>query len=48
MVEAFLLNCLQSNFLIGRIRLSSQLTEPQKVELIREIRMITRKDCFIL
>lgn len=48
MVEVFLLNCLQANFLIGRVQLSTTLNEPQKVELIREIRMITRKDCSIL
>lgn len=48
MVEAFLLTCLQANFIIGRIRLSTSLAEHQKAELIREIRMITRKDCFIL
>jgi len=48
MAEAFLLTCLQANFIIGRIRLHSELSEPQKQELIREVRMITRKDCFIL
>jgi hypothetical protein len=45
MVEAFLLNCLQSNFIISRIRFYEGLTPEQKVELIREVRMVTRKDC---
>ena len=47
MAEAFLLTCLQANFIIGRIRLHSALNDAQKQELVREVRMITRKECFI-
>lgn len=47
MVEAFLLTCLQANFLVSRIRLHSMLTSEQKVQLIREVRMVTRKECAI-
>ena len=45
MVEAFLLTCLQANFIVGRIRVHSNLTEAQKTELEREIRIVTKKDC---
>ena len=45
MVEAFLLTCLQANFIIGRVRVHPNLTEVQKTELEREIRIVTKNDC---
>ena len=45
MVEAFLLTCLQANFIIGRVRMHPNLTQAQKAELEREIRIVTKKDC---
>ena len=45
MIEAVLLTCFQANIIITRIKVDSTLTEPQKVELIREVRILTRKDC---
>ena len=45
MVEAFLLSCLQANFIVGRIRMHPRLTQEQKTELEREIRIVTKKEC---
>lgn len=45
MVEAFLLTCIQANFIITRIKVHPSLSDLQKTELIREVRLVTRKDC---
>ena len=45
MIEALLLTCLQANFIISRIRIHPSLTHEQKVELIREVRLVTKQNC---
>lgn len=45
MFEALLLTCLQANFIITRVKVHPSLSEAQKAELIREIRLVTRKEC---
>ena len=45
MVEAFLLSCLQANFIIGRIRIHPKLNQEQKAALEVEVRMVTKKEC---
>ena len=45
MVEVFLLTCIQANFIITRIRVHPNLTEVQKEELVREVRLVTKKHC---
>jgi hypothetical protein len=45
MVEVFLLTCLQANFMISRIKVHPSLSSEQRAELIREIRVVTRKEC---
>ena len=46
MAEVLLLTCLQANYIIGRVRLHSELSEPQKQELVREVLLMTKKGCF--
>ena len=46
-MEAILLICLQSNFIIGRVISHPKLDAEQKNDIVWEVKQITKKGCFV-
>jgi hypothetical protein len=44
-MEQFILTCLQAQLIAAKVNMQQKISQPQKREIIAELKQVTRKNC---